>query len=422
MVALTILGLGLVMVATMFPVAWDRARKLSEVTTQTTVTNTTEQTLKLLVTVDGPNSRAGSFAGDLLVYDGQQIAVPDHRVHALFLENVLASTPGAFTPDRMEPAENVETAPWQLERVETSVPLPVLEDTYPEFFKNGFGGPQVRFEQRVYPPLRPRDVTTVDNHGEFTEDDPQWDDALGTRRYAWAVLHRLRAAESDPNNPELPIVDTEAPREFDIYHVTLKRARPTYRFAQQDSDQLKIPDPFDRKKTYVPAALPPDHDVVLPVPWRVQVYFPDTLAPKSDPTGVPTEIQVNTSKVPTGPFVVDFFRQGTPFIDERNGKVYRVVRRRFAGDDEDHAFLTLDQEVLLEDIDDGYYSGDPPDNHFENDILDATHESEELIRTVWVFPPPVEAGRLSNRTPVFVGKQPVLSIEVRRLTVEPDLP
>ena len=135
--------------------------------------------------------------------------------------------------------------------------------------------------------------------------------------------------------------------------------------------------------------------------------------------GTPTEIQVNPTKVPTAPFVVDFFQQGTPFVDERNGEVYRVVKRRFAGDDEDHAFLTLDQEVLLEDIDDGYYDIPP---HGGNEHLDSAHEREELIRTVWVFPPPVEAGRLRNGTPVFAGKQPVLSIEVRRLTIEPDLP
>ena len=424
MVAITILGLGLVMVATMFPVAWNRARTLSEVTTESTVIDTAEFTLKLLTKADGPDTMAGSFAGDLLVYDGERIATPDNLVHALYLENVLASTPGAYTPgwEPPEEEEDWKTAPWWLERMEPRLlPIAVLLANYPEFFETGFGGMQVRFGQRWYPPLPSRDPDTIDDDGKFKSHDRQWEDTLDTRRYAWAALHRLREPEFNLDNP---LEDEVAkPRAFDVYYVALKRSRPTYRFAQQDPDEDKVPDPWnDRETVPVPAALPPEYDVVLPVPWRVQVYFPETLVlgDEDDPaTGVPTEIEVNTSNVPTAPFVVDFFQPGTPFIDERNGEVFRVVKRRLAGDDENEAYLTLDREVLVGDIDDGY-----------NDGLTIMHggdgtnvgEEEELIRTVWVFPPPVEATRLRNDEPVFIGKQPVLNIEVRRMNFEPGRP
>ena len=427
MVAITILGLGLVMVATMFPIAWNRARTLSEVTTESIVIGTAEFTIKLLTKVDGPDIRAGSFAGDLLVYDGEQIVAPDNLVHALYLENVLASSPGAYTPGR-EPPEDEEgwkTAPWWLERMELRLnkPLTELMEVYSEFFDTGFAGMQVRFEERWYPPLPPRDPETVDDDGKFKNRDRHWEDTLHTRRYAWAALHRLREPEFDVDNP-LVVLEEEVsrPRAFDVYYVALKRSRPTYRFAQQNPDEDKVPDPWnDRETVRVPAALPPEYDVILPVPWRVQVYFPDNLVlgDEDDPaTGVPTEIEVNTSNVPTAPFVVDFFQSGTPFIDERNGEVFRVVKRRLAGDDEDEAYLTLDREVLIGDIDDGY--SDPPSTNGGNGTN--VGEDEELIRAVWVFPPPVEATRLRNDEPVFIGKQPVLNIEVRRMTFEPDRP
>ena len=43
----------------------------------------------------------------------------------------------------------------------------------------------------------------------------------------------------------------------------------------------------------------------------------------------------------------------------------------------------------------------------------------ERIRTVWVFPPPVQAERARPGVPVFNGAQPVVGIDVRALSISP---
>ena len=82
MIAIVILGLGLVMVATMFPVAWDRARTLSEHTTEQTIASAAHARMEATLRPAGikmiPNPSLvqppyeiatiapTSFAGDLL--------------------------------------------------------------------------------------------------------------------------------------------------------------------------------------------------------------------------------------------------------------------------------------------------------------------------------------------------------------------
>ncbi|MBU0717962.1 MAG: prepilin-type N-terminal cleavage/methylation domain-containing protein [Planctomycetes bacterium] len=421
MIAMTILGLGLIMVATMFPVAWNRARTLSEYTTQAANTAATETLLNLLVRVDSSadDSEVGSFAGDVILEytpSLSYLAQPDTRVHALYVENVVVNAPRQFTPPRDALFAGPD-APYLLERVVLGV-APGNEPNY--FFQRAFGGAQVAFEQRVYPPLPPRNPATVDGAGLFTGPDPAWEEALDQRRYAWAVFHRLRSP--DPPPPPLPPPPlspallseltefADSPRKFDVYYVTLKRGQSTYRYAVQDSNLLRTPDPDARGLPVTPAALPAVNDVLLPVPWRVQVYYdPAAIVAQAFATGVPTVAQVNTADAPSANFVVDFFAAGTQFIDEFNGQVYRVVRRRIAGDDDNEAYLTIDREVFIEDLDDDV----------KGDGFDPVNQPGELIRTVWVFPPPVEAARLSGDTPVFHGNQPVVGIDVRTLTVEP---
>ena len=445
MIALTILGLGLVMVATLFPVAWTRARQLAEHTTQSAITENTGITMDLMMTVDGLETQEGSFAGDLIVDPVLgPLYEPDSRVHALNMENVLVSAPRGFTPDREDSLASTDArknvgAPWRLEQLEVLGANLVPFTEWPAYiFTGAFGKPQVRFEQRVYPPLRARRSDSVTPPGEFLSDpgDPQWDEALDTRRFAWAVFHRLREPEVDPTslpdftNDEVSIAFLSQRRVFDVYYVTLRRTQPSYRYAQQDPDGTAVPFPETgvaspmRGEPTSPLALPADHDVLLPTPWRVQVYFPPDGLPSVEappnlgfdaPRGVPTEIQVNTDSAPTAAFVVDFFPPGASFIDEVNGLVYRVVRRRIAGELLDQAYMTVDREVLVEDIDDGHFDPDPAENHFGDWII----QDDESIRTVWVFPPPVQATRVGNGIPVFEGKQPVVGIELRTLTVSP---
>ena len=97
MIAIVILGLGLVMVATMFPIALGRARTLSEFTRQTAIANAAETTIGMLAQVDGLTLNAATFAGDL-VYDAPPpppnlnsvglMARSDTRVHLLHMENL----------------------------------------------------------------------------------------------------------------------------------------------------------------------------------------------------------------------------------------------------------------------------------------------------------------------------------------------
>jgi hypothetical protein len=445
MIAIVILGLGLIMVATMFPIAWSRARVLTEYTSQVAVTETAQMTIELLTRVDGLETPAppapgemGSFAGDLIfdVSNETVVAYPDTRVHALHLENMLvAAAPREFVPDRLEPWEE-DYSPWLLERVAPGIPTGIYCPDNPSLCAALFFGAHVRCESRVYPPMLTQQ--NVDADGTFPDplsaEDGQWFDVLDGRRYAWAVFHRLRKATW----PDVPSGDdiadatkvADSIREFDVYYVTLKRSQPTVRYARQDPDLANTPD-FEhpnRAVAVAPEALGPENDVLLPSPWRVQVLFPETLASNdpslNDPpfnippaTGIPTEIRVNSEEGETADFVVNMFQVGTQCIDELNGQVYRVAQHRIVGSEQDEAVLTLDREILLEDIDDGYISDDvtqQPHNFRDGDLAD-----EELLRTVWVFPPPVQGVREADDPPVFVGKQPVVAIDIRSLTRSP---
>jgi len=433
MIAIVILGLGMIMVATMFPVAWTKVRKLSDVTTHESVVDAAHETVKLLAGVDGLNTNASTFAGDL-VYDdsaenpmvvpplpGVVISYADNLVHALHMENLLVTGRRIIweQPWRQEKMffENFDPGHTQADPTDPG-------DVPPALGENCFLTARVRFESRVSPPLRlrARSGPLVFNAGADPAEVEAWDETLDTRRYAWAALHRMRSpspfgpAWNDPFGPStvppyaqqvLAENEIHKRRDFDIYYVTLRRPQPTYRYARQDPGTAPNPRVFTIPPALngMPKALPPTADCLVAVPWRVQVYFPTTLTPAPG-TGVPTEMQVNTPSAPTTPMVVDMFSEGTPFIDERTGNVYHVVKRRLIGPGQDQAFLTLDREVLLEDVEEaGFTPG----------VLDP----EEQLRTVWVFPPPAQETRAEPGVPIFDGPQPVVGIEMRTLSLVP---
>ena len=153
---------------------------------------------------------------------------------------------------------------------------------------------------------------------------------------------------------------------------------------------------------------------MFPVPWRVQVEFPPNLDVSAFATGVPTEILVPPSGLSAGDetaMMVQMFPKGAHFIDEITGDVYRVVKRRYTDAAGETAALTLDREVFVEDI------------RLEKADAQCGAPCELApfrlyVRTVWVFPPPVEAARSRNIL-VFNGTQPVVGIEVQALKVAP---
>ncbi len=170
-------------------------------------------------------------------------------------------------------------------------------------------------------------------------------------------------------------------------------------------------DPTDRAIAFKPVPLAATQDVALPVAWRVQVEFPGMIF-GVPATGVPTEVQVP----PTGASASDIeklmlggmFPAGTQFVDEITGRTYQVTRRRTNASN--FALLTLDREVLPQDIDDSDLDQFPG----ASGVVDP----HETLRTVWVFPPPI-AERTDPTTVVFDDSTPVVGIDVRTISMSP---
>ncbi len=472
MIAIVILGLGLTMVATIFPVAWTRAKAMSEVTAQQTMVPTIESTLRSLVPVADKSLTRVGFAGDLVYADecspGWIAAYSDTRVHALNLNNLKVQ-------DRAFVAED----PWRLEMMpdaRTWVADPLVGDplsnscnelyerirglnlgvgAYVDMILEPFSyhTPRVDFGQRLYPPLPPRDPNTVDTAGKFTGDDPSWDGRFDTRRFAWAVFHRLRKRVGPvpptslvpPNDyrPGDPIYVQRAQeassaageeRTFDIYYVTLRRTRPTDRYARQEASFVPNPNILAATAgaTPVPQAMLKTDDVLLPTPWRVQIEVPQFPAIQlaDDATGLPTEVLIPPNNFPGGEqskiMLVQMFPPGTFFIDEINGQVYKVVQRRIVDDVGGEAVLTLDREITLEDVDIPETSPGVCDVRFPTfgacTVVGPNHalaDPEELLRTVWVFPPATGQRDDSELFPTFDGPGPIVGVDVRSLSLLP---
>jgi hypothetical protein len=140
--------------------------------------------------------------------------------------------------------------------------------------------------------------------------------------------------------------------------------------------------------------------VLLPTPWRVQV----SIGANTLDTGLPAEVGVNVGRAITGPLVVGMLPRGASMIDELNGNVYKVARRRLLGDGSS-AILTLDSAISTTDL-------LLPGN---SDLL----PERDLRRTVWVFPPAVALERDGDGNPYFDAASPVVGIEVRTITITP---
>lgn len=464
MIGIMVLGMGMVLVATMFPVAWHRARELNEYTVQKTTAAGAHDTIKSLVQVAGP-FEPSSFAGDLLLDpapdrpDGKTPTVArsllgaagawqcaDTRVHALNLQNIQVENRAFVDEDSWDVEQALDLTMvegWPGENVER-------EHTWYTYVRA-----QVQFGQRVYPPLtRDRDNVNATT-GAFDDDDTQWDGWVDATRYCWAVLHRLRPLPASPTlcdcdgfcwvasgtlwgNPkdrecangvvgEAGLFDdpsiSDFERSLELYYVTLRRPQPTYRYARQDPD--KAPDPHQLGAAPTIGPLPKDQDVMFPVPWRVQVQFPTSLNLQLAPTGVPTEIEVPSSLDPSPAsqkaMVVQMFPRGAWFVDEITGAVYKVIKRRITGPKGEQAFLTLDQEVFLEDLDlaKGASIYGPCATCTPLDPADPFADPEELLRTVIVFPPPSTRLGSDDEILVFEGSQPVVEIERRSLKRTP---
>ncbi len=427
MMAIVILGLGLVMVATMFPVAWGRARDLGEFTQQRSITPVADNLARMLLHSPGPfvptqPSNVGvSFAGDL-IYSTQMNAAlanvanwpSDTWVHALNMENIRVEDPAFVAED-----------PWLLEQA-LNLSNPGL-NLNQGVIGSSYYNPQVRAYQRLHPPLPQRRnieehiprLNPTDVTANFVDNDDNWDDRVASRRFVWAVLHQQKKQLAATTQ------DAASVRVFDMYYVTLRRPQPTNRYARQDNAPTNLPNPYDiTPPPVVPEAMEPSEDVMLPVAWRVQVEFPATIvrqfnAGVNTATNIPTVVQVPpegfSGSDAAKRMLVTMFPRGTIFIDEITGQVYRVTRARVLEPLGDKTFLTLDREVFFEDLD--LPANDP---RCAGVCAPGVLEPEERVRTVWVYPPPVQEREAGDTYPVFAGSTPVVDIEVQTITVTPD--
>jgi len=201
------------------------------------------------------------------------------------------------------------------------------------------------------------------------------------------------------------------PRVFTVYCVSLRRTQGGSRFPRQEfrnGEGQDWPPVIPDGKLISPKAMPAEFDTVLPTPWRVQVYVPNPVDTTDDTAvrGLPGEVVVNSEELASDPgpgkIVMQILPRGAWFIDELSGQVYTVTRRRLYGHDR-RAILTVDKEITEQEL-------TPKGRDYDPNI--------DRLRTVWVYPPPVEAGRIGEE-PVFDGVQPVISIETRTLVVRP---
>jgi prepilin-type N-terminal cleavage/methylation domain-containing protein len=465
MIGIVILGLGMIMVATIYPVAWNRARELSEFTNQRAVAANADALLQTVGRIsrpsagDRPVDDASGFLGDLVLdrlntvplsvclLPEQYVVGGDTWVHALNAENVRV-TDRAFVGEQS----------WLLETQGGSQSHLALlsQDLDPQLVQASFFCPQVSFVDRVFPAMASRE--NVDpgaancNLRRFTGDDPRWDDELDTRRFFVGVLHKLRnrlpLTLDDPATAGVNefLMSAEnalfTTRILDVYYVTTRRPQPTNRYARQAPERGTLPDPCTLDGALkTPRPAPVDQDVLFPSPWRVQVEFPgldstdSKLNCRACPTGIPTEVFAPPRRLGASPevkgMIAGMFPQGTEFVDEASGEVFRVAKVRRVGPDLEQAVLTLDREVFAGDMD--IPAGDlrcdtcnSVAQVCDNTTLNCQQKSialsvdaADVVRTVWVYPPPVSPTRPSAQVVAFEGGTPVVGIDVMTLTITP---
>ncbi|MCH7720572.1 MAG: prepilin-type N-terminal cleavage/methylation domain-containing protein [Planctomycetes bacterium] len=410
MIAIVILGLGLLMVAGMFPVGWLKARELAEFTTSQSCVAVAEVTVKHLCQVEGPydpdsnavpsyvhpdtlsDGAGSSFIGDFLaspnlsatshfVRDPFLAAPPNTNVHVLNVENLLAAT-GTTVPEDL----------WRLE-----IPDPLI-GVYDFGADPAFAGPiatpwlgrfpplrmwygltQVTVGDRVYPPM-PTGVIVGTQ---------AWNDALVTRKFAWSVLYRLPVLLV-PTLPGVPYSINEvlaSTRQFTAYYVTLRRTQPTHRFAQQDHPGVNDNGGLINFVTPPSSVIVPQvaaSDLMFPVAWLVPL---DLIVSGA---GIPATAEVMANAGPD--HISPMLPPGSQFVVSGTGSVYRVEQREILGTGSvPLTRLTLDRPLELVD-------------------------QASITHFVWVYPPHVER----DEGPIsFFGPSPVVAIDVRTLTMSP---
>ena len=379
MIAVVILGLGLLMASTTLPIGWMRARELSEYTSHVSASNAAEMTVQLICRAGSPDATSTSFRGDDLDPEDAEFE-GDTYVHPLHLENALADETNRFSLGFVGDFLYSDGSDASIESMEpgyTRTPLP---------------GIQVPFGDRVFPSMPPLPSTRPEIE--------HWYEQLAMRRFGWAMFHRL-----DPT-PSGVTPSGYEPRSMTVYLVTLRRPQADYRYARQYPRIFAgaLPSIF-------PRSLPESDDVLFPVAWLVTLTVNgnwDDSGNGLPRSGVPSEIIANIENHPVRRLSARMLTVGTVLIDRESGNIYTVKQHRFTGEAQRYdysAMVTLDREINVEDI--GVATGTAVDLGVDD------------RRDFWIFPPPVEPNRTSARFPTFMAHQPVVSIETRHMTFSP---
>lgn len=473
MIAVVILGIGLLITSSMFPIAWYKAREVAEAAVIPALANTAEVNLKLQCRradrkLDPTNPRYTSsfFPGDWVPTakdHGEPLICPDTHVHLLNAGNYLADTGEDFYIDDDNKERPVADDAWMLEdnldvylaergALQTGFNVPLVEAMRAAL------GPQVSPQSRLALPLgrRPRATDTPAPHAEVMK---LWQERFDGCRHSWAVFYRFSELPgagyavfapignplTDPQKEKVSTEELRQPRQLNVYCVTLKRPIGARYARQQGYDpQESSPEPADLT---APEPRDPEFDVLLPVPWRFEAELA-VLPIDTDPNyvpGAPAEIIV---KPPTNtgvqPIMLEALDKDFYLIDDRTGQVFTVTNRRTDGL---NVVLTLDSEYTRAQIIDTpeyepQLSGSSvpaieqlqhnwkiaslwkhhgcdidPDRPQCDSALLSQKEDEPERRTYWVYLPPVEQRSSPSDPLIFSGTQPVVAIEVRQIAM-----
>jgi len=454
MIAIIILGIGLLITSSMFPIAWYKAREVAEAAVIPALANAGEVSLKLSCRPSRPQPNPSTpvhtssfFPGDW--FPASNLAgvladvYPDTRVHHLNAGNYLADT-----------REDVRTV--------SGITFPVadnswtLEDNLDLVFDTGWissfvadsdvsRGPQVRAHARLSPPMEARPLA-ADNPDPLVV--RHWEERFETRRHCWSVFYKFNelpgleyAVAQDPvislpRKYELANQRLKQPRTLTAYFFTLKRPVGA-RYARQAGYDIEDPssmpiDPAD------PVALPSTEDVLLPVPWRFEATL--VALPSASIPGVPSEIFVPRATSTNKPnFLADVLDVGFILLDDRTGHVIRITNRREVTNPEVGVVFTLDRDYTVAETEQvveyepaisanvsgptaaynwaiaGQWKQSGCDVNPGGCSLALENEPER--RFFWVFLPPVDPLRGPNNSPLFDGSQPVVGVELRQITL-----
>ncbi|HEY3242393.1 MAG TPA: hypothetical protein VGM03_03495, partial [Phycisphaerae bacterium] len=206
MIAIVILGLGLVLVASMFPIAWQRARDLNDYTNTTNATDAAEATLRSLCRVTKPvpgpppTFAVGSLISDFANYNPTAVAPPPAP------QILLEALPINWGPSPGTPAlvpigsgQSSHVRPLLLENVNAiydpgnfyNATMPLTTGAVPVEFPDfnaawGIVARQVAFADRVVPPLPPLPPASA-----MQAERDKWLAQLNVSRFAWDVLYKL---------------------------------------------------------------------------------------------------------------------------------------------------------------------------------------------------------------------------------------